>query len=303
VGLPVSTGYNSFSTNTGEIVNKGIELLLNGTIIKARKFTWDATFNFTRLRNKVVSIGNGITSFQIPNNIFGGRQFTGNIASIVEGRPYGVVLGNKWQRAPDGQFLINPATGTLLGLVAGQEIADPNKDFTSGLTNTFRYGNFSLSFLVDYKQGGDFISWTASTFRAQGATKETGVDRDQPRIFPGVIKTADGKYIPNTIQIPAQTYWNGMSSATGAGDLAVYDATVLRLRELSAGIDIPTNKLGAKFFSTARFTIFGRNLFYYAPNSPVDPEVSTQGASNLRGLEFQSTPNARTVGASIRLGF
>ncbi|MFL5739564.1 MAG: SusC/RagA family TonB-linked outer membrane protein [Flavisolibacter sp.] len=298
VGIPVSTGYNTFTTNTGEMVNKGIELLVNGTIVRQRNFTWEVSANFTRIRNKVVSIGHGIKSFQIPGN-----QFTGNIASIVEGRPYGVILGNKWMRSPDGQLLINPATGTLLGTVAGQEIANPNRDFMAGLTNTIQFKSVSFSFLLDYKQGGDFVSWTASTYRSNGSLKVTGGDRETPRIFPGVIQTADGKYIPNNIQIPAQTYWNSMSSATTTGDLGVFDATTFRVRELSLSVDMAGSKMGTKAFSNARFTVFGRNLFYYAPNSPVDPELNTQGAGNLRGSELQSAPNARTIGASIRISF
>jgi hypothetical protein len=118
-----------------------------------------------------------------------------------------------------------------------------------------------------------------------------------------VIKTADGKYVPNNIQIPAQTYWTGMGQTSSAGDLGVFDATTFRVREVTVGVDISGAKVGTKIFQTARFSVFGRNLFYYAPNSPFDPEMNTQGASNTRGLELQSAFNARNIGASFRLTF
>ncbi|HET9279633.1 MAG TPA: SusC/RagA family TonB-linked outer membrane protein, partial [Flavitalea sp.] len=206
------------------------------------------------------------------------------------------------QRSPDGQFLINPSTGTFLGTIAGEVIADPNRDFIAGLTNTLKYKNITLSFLIDHKQGGDLVSWGAIAFRSNGSLKVTGVEREQPRILPGVIQTPDGKYVPNNIQIPAQTYWNSLGATTGAGDLGVFDATVLRLREVSLSIDIQ-NMFARKVFQNARFTLFGRNLWMYAPNSPFDTEINTQGAGNIRGFEFQSTPNTRTIGASFRITF
>jgi hypothetical protein len=272
-------------------------VLVSASPISTRNFKWDISANFTRIRNEVIEIGGGITSFSITGN-----RFTGSLPSIVEGQPYGVVLGNKWQRSPDGQFLINPSTGTFLGTIAGEVIADPNRDFIAGMTNTFKYKNITLSFLVDHKQGGDLVSWGAIAFRSNGSLKETGVEREQPRILPGVIQTPDGKFISNNIQIPAQTYWNSLGSTTGAGDLGVFDATVLRLREVSLSIDIQ-NMFARKVFQNARFTLFGRNLWMYAPNSPFDTEINTQGAGNIRGFEFQSTPNTRTIGASFRITF
>lgn len=297
VGIAGSTGFNSKTSNIGEMQTKGVELLVNATPISTRNFTWDVTGNFTRIRNKVIRIGGGVTSFSIDGN-----RFTGNLPSIVEGQPYGVVLGNKWQRAPDGQFLINPSTGIFLGTVAGEVIADPNRDFIAGLTNTFKYKSVTFSFLFDYKQGGDLVSWGAIAFRSNGSLKETGVDRDKPMILPGVIQTPDGKYLPNNIQIPAQTYWNSLGQTSGTGESGVFDATVLRLREISLSIDIP-NMFPKKVFQSAKLTLFGRNVWMYAPNSPFDTEINTQGAGNIRGFEFQSTPNTRTIGASFRLTF
>jgi TonB-linked SusC/RagA family outer membrane protein len=298
VGVAASTGFLSKTANVGKMTNQGVELLINARLFTTKKFSWEVTGNFTRIRNKVVEIGGGITSFSI-----NGNRFTGALPTIMEGKPYGVIVGNKYQRSPDGQLLINPANGLPLGTLAGQVIADPNRDFQAGLTNSFRYGKLSFSFLWDYKHGGDIVSWGVIGYRNLGALKIQGQDRDQPRIFPGVIETADKKYIPNTIQIPAQTYWVGMGQTSGAGDMGVFDATVLRLREVSLGVDIPGTIAGRKLFSGARLTVYGRNLFFFAPNAPFDPEINTQGAGNLRGLELQSTPTTRNLGASLRISF
>jgi outer membrane receptor protein involved in Fe transport len=298
VAVPTSTGFATQVTNVGEMVNKGVELLLTFNVISTKNLKWDLTANFTRIRNRVVEIDKGISISPIPGN-----RFTNAEASIVQGLPYGVIIGNKWRRSPDGQMIINPATGAPLSSLAGQVIGNPNRDYTAGLTSTLTYKRLSFYFLVDYKQGGDFMSWGATTFRALGALKETGVDREMPRVFPGVIQLPDGKFVPNNIQIPAQTYWNAMGSTTTAGDLGVFDATTLRIREVSLSYDLPNTVFKTKIFTNARILIYGRNLFYYAPNSPIDPEVNTQGAGNLRGLELQSPTNARSFGASFRVTF
>ena len=138
------------------------------------------------------------------------------------------------------------------------------------------------------------------TFKSTGALKETGIDRDKPRILPGVIQVAADKYVPNNIQIPAQTYW--MTAMGGLqSEFNVYDATVFRFREISAGYDFPKSVVGNLKLQGVRFSIFARNIFYVAPNAPFDPILNTQGAGNIRGLDLQGAPNERTIGANVKI--
>jgi hypothetical protein len=116
-----------------------------------------------------------------------------------------------------------------------------------------------------------------------------------------------GKYRTNNIQIPAQTYWNaGFGANTGganSNEFVVFDATCFRVRELSISYDMLGSNLNTKLFKSVRLTVYGRNLFFYAPHCPVDPELSTQGAGNVRGMELLSAPNTRNIGASLRINF
>ncbi|MBC7399702.1 MAG: SusC/RagA family TonB-linked outer membrane protein [Mucilaginibacter sp.] len=292
VAIPTSTGYNTFTTNVGQLNNSGFEALISGTPVQNRNFKWDVSLNYTRTRNKVIAIAPGITSFPIP-----GSKFTGTIPSINLNEPYGIILGNKNPTSPDGQFIINPATGTFAPALAGQKIANPNPDYLAGITNTFNYKGLVLSFLFDTQQGGDIVSFSAATYRGRGLLKMEAIDREQPRILPGVIQQADGTFKPNNIQIAAQTYWQSFGTQT---DVSVFDATTYRLRELSLGYTIPKSMLGRLPFGNITFSLIGRNLFYKAPNSPIDPEVNTAGASNIRGLELQSAPNSRSYGFNLR---
>jgi hypothetical protein len=152
---------------------------------------------------------------------------------------------------------------------------------------------------LEYRQGGEIVSFSAGFGKSNGTIKETGENREAPRIIPGVIlDPASNKYVPNTIQIPAQVYWRSFGLQS---DLNVYDATVFRVREVSLGINIPAALSRKVGLNGARFSVFGRNLFYNAPNSPLDPEVNTSGAGNIQGIELQSAPNNRTLGVNLNL--
>jgi TonB-linked SusC/RagA family outer membrane protein len=297
VTLPGSTGYTSFYTNSGQLNNSGIELLATLTPVKsASGFTWDISANYTRQRNKVISIYPGINSGSIPGN-----AFTGSIPSYVVDQPYGVILGQKKATAPDGQYLINGNTGLYVTELAAQVTANPNVNWQGGLTNTFNYKGVTFSFLIDALVGGDILSFTQGAYRSAGMLKETGVNRDAPRIIPGVIAmvNTDGttSYKPNNIQVDAQNFW---SSQGLQSDLNVFDGTHYTLREVNLSYALPKGLLARTPFGGVSFSLSARNLFYYAPNANFFPEVNTQGAGNIRGLDLQGPPSVRSYGAYLR---
>jgi TonB-linked SusC/RagA family outer membrane protein len=293
VTLPASSGYTSFVTNSGELDNKGIEILATITPVRAASgFTWDISANYTFLRNKVVSIYPGVNSSSIP-----GSSFIGSVPSYKVGEPYGVILGQKKATAPDGQYLINGKTGLWVPELSSQVTANPNVKWQGGVTNTLAYKGVTFSFLVDAVVGGDILSFTQAAYKSSGMLAETGVDRNLPRIIPGVIQNADGTYRPNNIQVDAQNYWSNQGLQS---DLAIFDGTHYTLREVSLGYTLPKSLFEHTPFGSVTFSLSGRNLFYYAPNANFFPEVNTQGAGNIRGLDLQGAPSVRSYGAYLR---
>jgi hypothetical protein len=298
-----STGFLNRTTNVGRLDNKGIEALVTYNPIQTDNFRWDISANFTRIRNEVKEIAEGVLESQIPGN-----TFTGTSPSFVVGQPYGVIRGPKKPRVTDrnspyyDQYIINGTTGFFAPEVSNQVIADPNPEWQGGITNTLNFKGLTASVVVDATKGGDIISFTTATYKTQGALKETGENREAPRVIPGVIQTgvnSDGtpSYRPNDIQVDAQGFWasHGLQS-----DLNVFDATAYRLREISVGYDLPKSLLDRSPFGQVNLSISGRNLYYYAPNAPFDPETNTQGAGNIRGLELQGSPNVRNYGVNLR---
>ncbi|GAA0528745.1 SusC/RagA family TonB-linked outer membrane protein [Chitinophaga japonensis] len=296
VNVSNSSGFDTRTTNVGLMTNKGIELLLNATPVRVSDFSWDVSVNFTRIRNMVKEIAPGIESSAIPGNAFIGIQ-----PSIAVDQPYGVIIGTKFRRNDNGELLVNGATGVYVPGEAGQVIADPNPDWLGGITNTLRYKGLSLSFLVDTRQGGDIYSFGMVDLKNTGALEITAADRDQPRILPGVIEVADKQYIPNNIQISAQTYWGALGGLASEG--AVFDATVYRLREISLNYALPSQLLNKTPFGGLSVGLSAHNLLFYAPHFPGDPETNSQGAGNIRGFDYNGAPNVRSYGANLRATF
>jgi hypothetical protein len=296
VGLAPSSGFSNFTANVGKMTNKGVEALVTVTPVNTRNIRWEVSGNFTQIKNKVVSIYPGITSFQLPGSVF-----TGVIPSIKEGYPYGVIIGGLIPKSPDGQRIINPSTGLYASAIGNQVLADPNPKYQMGFTNNLKVKNFSLAFTFDFIKGGQVFSFTSAAYKSRGALKETAVGRDQPHLLPGVIPDPNIKdnYLPNNIQISAQSYWQQMGSL--GSEFSVYDATTFRMRDISIGYDLPASLMQKMKINSARIGIFANNVFFIAPNAFFDPQVNTQGAGNLRGLDLQGAPNARTIGAGLKV--
>ena len=293
VAVSPSSGFDTRTTNIGEMTNKGLEAVLSSTIIKGGDFLWNADLNFTRIRNNVVFIAEDVQSSTIPGN-----GFLGISPSIAVGHPYGVIISTAHPRNEAGELLVNPVTGAYAPGVPGQIVANVQPDWTAGLNNTFSYKGIQLSALIDIRYGGELYSFGQGDLKSGGHIDYTAVDRDQPRILPGVIANGDGTYRPNNIQIPAQTYYSNLGGLGTEG--VVYDATVYRLREVALGYELPSRFLSNTPFGQASLGISARNLFFFAPGFPGDPEVNTQGAGNIQGMDLNGPPQTRNYGVNLR---
>jgi len=298
VPVPSSSGFTSISTNAGKLSTKGLELLLRVVPIKHENFNWDASFNFTTFKSIVEELAPGVDNISI-----GG--FTSPNIRLVAGEEYGQIWSNAYQRNDAGQLIIG-ANGLPLPTSAVQRVGNPNPKFILGWNNTLTYKDFTFSFLFDFKYKGDQMSRTIGDLRINGVAAETAeyprFNADgtpaTPYTFAGVLE--DGT--PNNIPVTAQQYY-GLQGKYVAWEGYVLDATFVKLREANLSYRLPARLLGSqKVIKAVNLSVYGRNLFIYAPNYPhLDPEQNLLGISNARGLEFGIQPTARTIGGSIRL--
>jgi TonB-linked SusC/RagA family outer membrane protein len=314
LNAPVSgaSGFTTQVRNAGELQTNGTEITLGVTPFKKGNFSWDVSANWTMIRNNVIKIDPLVTSI-----FLGG--FTTPQTQLRAGEPYGVIVGNPFNRDANGNLLIT-SVGTGAGQVTAntavvQKIGNPNPDWTAGITNTFNYKGIGLSFLFDIRQGGDIISRNIRDVRFRGTAAETG-DRDKTYVIEGVLRDpvnnpdgtakalvgGDGNPIKNTIELNAQAYWTSLYNQQG--EAIVFDASWVRLREASISYTLPKSLLNKTPFGLAQIVFTGRNLLLYAPNYPhFDPEVNSQGVSNSQGFEYNNLPQTRSYGVLLRLTF
>ena len=159
----------------------------------------------------------------------------------------------------------------------------------------------SFNFLFNATIGGDMYSSFIMTLLGRGQTIDT-VDRELPYILPGVL--ADGS--PNNKQIDnATTYFGNL--ILGADELRTWDASVLRLSEVSLTFDVPKNWLDSTPFGAASISAQGFNLWYDAYNTPeginYDPNIAGLGVGNGSGFEYFNGVSAKRYGVSLKLTF
>ena len=293
--LAPETGYSSQTQNVSEISNKGIELGLSLGIIKTDTdgFAWNLSGTFTKNKNIVEKLGPGVEMIGIA-----GFTNLGNFA--VPGRPYGVIMGSSIMRDDNGNYVV----GTDGNYVVNNdltEIGDPNADWRSTVINEVSYKNITFGFQFEFQKGGDIYSNTANALTSRGVIK-SDLDRTATYVLPGV--NANGNV--NQIQIGATEYGFN-NSGFFIDEQSVYDATNLRLREVSLSYNLPKRMLEKTPFGKMSISVVGQNLWYKAFNFPdalnFDPEVMSLGVGNGQGFDYLTGPTSKRYGFSINLTF
>lgn len=287
---PNPNGYSQNIVNAGEISNKGIELVLNGKPIQNDNFTWNSALNFAQNKNEVVAVH---PSLQNGEAIITARGVNGYEFSLIEGEDFGSIKGRSLVRDANGVPVVN-ASGTLES-TDFETIAHAQPDFTLGWSNTFDYKNFTFSFLIDGKFGGDVVSVTEAVNDKYGVSQATA---DARNINGGMINVVDQAGVGS--QITAQSYYNTIGGRDGMLGEYVYDATNVSLRELSIGYKLPVKN---DFFKSVRLSLIANNLFFFYKEAPFDPNISASTGIGLQGVDIYNQPSTRSIGVNVNINF
>ena len=288
-----SSGFIDDYGNSGELENKGIELELGGDIIQNENFSWNLSGNWSTNKSEVLKLGEGVAEI----NLEEGFASFGSYAIV--GQPLGSFYGQKWQRNPQGQIIIN-SSGIPLKEATTGNIGDPNPDWLAGIRNTFTYKGIRLTGQLDIRQGGDIWNGTLARLHNIGKSLESA-DRERTYVVPGVLE--DG-VTPNTIAIPAIQYFKTyLGDAGGAEEQHVETVNWVRLRELSLSYRLKLPSLN-KYIDYIDLSATGRNLWLDTNYKGVDPETSLTGAgSNINGWDYFNNPGTKSYLFGITVGF
>jgi TonB-linked SusC/RagA family outer membrane protein len=263
--LEPSTGFNSQFVNAGNLENKGIELSLDAIPVSTTNFQWTTGVNFFKNESE-------ITKLDVPAFNVGGFGATLGTFRIEEGQSATQIVGIGPNPGPNGF----------------QVYGDAEPDFIMGFSNNLKYKDLELSFLWQWKQGGDNINLTALLTDLSG----TSHDFDTIDLDPnGVL--GNGPY--------------RISQLGASAEVFVEDASYLRLRELGLYYNIPQ-----RFVSTIlngsidniKFGFSGTNLINIFDYNSYDPEVSNFGGNGIfTGVEVTPFPSSKRYLFHVSVNF
>lgn len=302
VPLDPSTGYLTKALNIGDVENKGIEIALGIKVIKEANFSWDINYTFTKNLNKVTEVLDD-------RRIDFGPFSDGITFSAAKGEPIGSYYGLAPKKNESGQYIVDENTGLYITTDDVQLLGNGQRKFIMGLQNTFKYKNISLSFALDWKQGGKMYSQTKNqTFWTGNAIETTYNDRNTFIIPNSVIQTGEDTYEENTTPVSLEnlyTYFSDNYNPATQGNFLI-DKTFVRLRDLSIYYDLKNDFIAKIGLTKLSLGFYGRNLFLWTPsnNSYVDPEATSFGNDLLSEFgEFSANPSQRSYGGIIKLSF
>jgi TonB-linked SusC/RagA family outer membrane protein len=323
LALPVNgtTGYSTIVINAGSIVNHGIEISLGGTPVKTSSITYDASFNIAFNRNKVVSLYPGFNTLRSSPEGGGGATISGyqgagstgfgfvgspsfSVNSVV-GQPYGQLIGSGFRRDAGGNIIVDE-----FGFPERDDnvnFGDILPDFTGGFTNNINYKGFNFGFSIDYQFGGKFVSVTQQNLAGSGlalstvGNNENGVPRRNAVENGGgtLVKGVHEDGTPNTTYVDTRDLNEGYYSQIW--EQYAFDATYIKLREVSVGYTIPKSWFGRIPVQSARFSIVAQNpwlIYTKARVKGIDP--SQLQTSFYEGGQLPAT---RTIGFNLNLNF
>lgn len=300
--LPPSSGFTLTQSNIGQISNKGIEADLGIDLFRggADGFNWNFRTNFFANEEIVEEQEEDIIFYAGSTALFVGAN------AAIKGESLGTIVGTAIGRDDNGNYQVNNG-GDYVIVEQDNEgnvpiIGDAIPDYTMNFFNNLSYKNWSLGFQIQHVKGGDIMSSTIATLLGRGLITET-VDRENTYILPGVSQTTGE---PNNKQINNSTYYFN-NLLFGPAELKIYDASVIRLQEVSLSYSFPKKFLDKTPFGSLTLTAQGFNLWYDAYNTPdganFDPNVAGIGIGNGRGFDFLNGPSQRRYGFSVRASF
>ncbi|MEL7120013.1 MAG: TonB-dependent receptor [Bacteroidota bacterium] len=294
---PISeaSGFNAELINAGEIENEGVEGLVTVNPLQG-EFNWTMTLNYSRNRNRVVSLAEGVESLVL----FEDERRT------IEARPGDnlfVLYGLGLQRTENGSVIYQDGLPLLSS--SAQRIGRVTPNWTSGISNQFSYKQFSLGVLIDYRNGGIVSSLTNALLYRAGNNTESLVGRDVGITGEGVVVGSDGSTSPNEENVSARAFYQSFYNRSNI-ETNAFDATYLKIREISLSVNM-TEWIENKWIDNMRLTLFARNILAWTKSENLrhfDPEISLIDASNGRiipGLESAQLPGTATFGFNLNI--
>lgn len=295
--LPALAGdmYAYRYVNAGDIQNRGWELTVDATPVLTPDFTWKTSLNFSSNRNKIKELHE-----ELKELVYGPSSFSSSYAmKLVKGGSIGDIYGKAFVRDAEGN-IVYQTEGDHKGLPAVEgegntiKVGNANPRFIMGWDHTFSYKGFSLYFLLDWRYGGKILSQTQAEMDLYGVSQVTALARDRGYV------TLEGQQIDNVKGF----YKNIVGGRAGVTEYYMYDATNLRLREVSLNYTFPKKWMQkTKVLKDLQLAFVARNLCFLYKKAPFDPDLVLSTGNDNQGIEVFGMPTTRSLGFTVKCEF
>lgn len=273
------TGVGNRWDNIGAMMNRGVEIAMDGDVIRTKYFTWNLSANVSYNKNKLLELYNGVEEYV--------NSTTG--LKYVVGHPVHEYYMNRYAG-------VNPANGDALWYTADGELTTEYREedkvmtgktfdspWAGGFGTTLMWKGLSLSAQFSWmakryvmnndrffeESNGLYSAYNQSRRLLYDRWKKPGDITDIPRY--GVTAQLDDRFLENS--------------------------SFLRLKNLTLAYALPQSLLNkTHFFTSARVYLQGQNLFTWTGFTGLDPEV----ASNVYRAQY---PASRQFTLGIDISF
>ncbi|MEH6405682.1 MAG: TonB-dependent receptor [Leeuwenhoekiella sp.] len=341
--IPQTSGYDYQYQNSGATQNKGVELVLGGSVVELQDFRWTANFNIATNQNKIVSLGKNTTGEDLDfylessgwvNNI---RDFKVQVGEPI-GQFYGYVTDGFYgiddfnyddatqtyalkdgvpssSAAALGSKGVNPGDLKLKDLnndgVIGDEdmkvLGNAQPKFYGGLSQQFAYKNFDMSMFFNFSVGNKVYNANKIEFTTQYLYRDNNMLTDVNGRWRNFNDQGQRVVEPTALAALNQnaTFWTPPSGQYILHSYAIEDGSFLRLSNITLGYSLPESLLDKmKVFSNFRVYVTANNLFTITGYSGYDPEASTRRSNPLTpGVDYAAYPRSRFILSGVNITF
>ena len=282
-----ASGYSGFYIQAGDIRNRGVELALGYEDNINKNISFSTNLTYTRNVNQVMELVKGYknpidgTVFDI--NVLTSPKYMRPGDSMNDIFVQGILVKGK-----DGRF-IEEGDGYRIDRSQRIKVGSSAPDFMMGWNNTLNLYGVNVSFLISARVGGNVSSSTQAMMDGYGVSKVTADARDA-----GAVVIDGQSYDP-------KRYYTTIG-LNRLGAYYLYDATNIKLQELSIGYTLPKKWFG-KVISNASVSLIARNLLTIYRAAPYDSDMAGGTGTYSAGGDNFMPPSMRSVGFSLNLGF
>ncbi|MFC0773229.1 SusC/RagA family TonB-linked outer membrane protein [Terrimonas alba] len=330
--VPASTGALSKLVNAGKLQSDGVELGLDLMAMKKKNFKWNARMNMAIGRTVVRQLDGAVKQIVY----YEGEQ---NAIRIVaeEGKTVGNIYVHPRMTDLAGNYVIGSNGLYVIDNTKYVKVGNVMPKLTGGMANTFIYKNIAFNFMIDYRLGGQLVSPALKYNLGAGIYESTLQYRDEVHGgLPYYFNSAGEKILLNSHQSPApngsKVYHDGIilkGTTIGGKDNtmivdaayyymnmfgwgpaalneegAVYNNSYIKMREAVISYTLPAKLANKMHFNSIRFSMIGRNLFYFWRTlKNLDPEATIGTNWTRQSIDDGTSAATRSYGFSVNLGF